>query len=103
MPLLFSKVRIIDEAKQRKTHEEVIKCLDKVENEFLPQVTVDTNEIIFDTVRYLEPVSRDLIIANNGQVPAQFAFIKKLNDTSYCKDWLHIEPYQNLIAPGNCL
>lgn len=78
----------------------MIKCLDKVENEFLPQVTVDSNEIIYDTVRYLEPVSRELIIANNGQVPAQFVFIKKLDEINFCKDWLHIEPYQSLIAPG---
>ncbi|KAK6633561.1 hypothetical protein RUM44_004168 [Polyplax serrata] len=98
--LFDSKIQVIDESKQRKTHEEVIKCLDKVENEFLPQVTVDSNEIIYDTVRYLEPVSKELIIANNGQVPAQFVFIKKLNDASFCKDWLHIEPYQSLIAPG---
>ncbi|EEB13064.1 Type II inositol-1,4,5-trisphosphate 5-phosphatase precursor, putative [Pediculus humanus corporis] len=98
--LFDSKVHIIDEGKQRKTHEEVIKCLDKMENEFLPQVTVDSNEIIYDTVRYLEPVTKELIIANNGQVPAQFAFIKKLNETSFCKEWLRIEPYQSLIAPG---
>ena len=71
-----------------------------MENEFLPQVTVDSNEIIYDTVRYLEPVTKELIIANNGQVPAQFAFIKKLNETSFCKEWLRIEPYQSLIAPG---
>lgn len=61
---------------------------------------VDSNEIIFDTIRYLEPVSKDLIIANTGQVPAQFEFIKKLDDTSFCKEWLHIEPYEGLIAPG---
>ncbi|KAL0281009.1 UNVERIFIED_CONTAM: hypothetical protein PYX00_002139 [Menopon gallinae] len=95
-----SKVRVIDEAKQRKTHEEVIKCLDKLENEYLPQVMVDNNEIFYDTVRYMEPVSRELIIANTGQVPARFIFIKKLEDASYCKDWLHIEPYKCLIAPG---
>lgn len=98
--LNFQQVRIIDEAKQRKTHEEVIKCLDKLENEFLPQVMVDSNEIIYDTIHYLEPVSKELIIANTGQVPAQFEFIKKLDDTSFCKDWLHIDPYEGLIAPG---
>lgn len=30
----------------------------------------------------------------------QFEFIKKLDDTSYCKDWLHIEPYTGFIKPG---
>ncbi|XP_071643159.1 inositol polyphosphate 5-phosphatase OCRL isoform X2 [Temnothorax longispinosus] len=95
-----SQIRIIDTAKYRKIHEEVMKKLDKLENEFLPQVMVDTTDIIFDILRFLEPSSKELIIANTGQVPVQFEFIKKLDDTSYCKDWLHIEPYTGFIKPG---
>lgn len=34
------------------------------------------------------------------KVPVQFEFIKKLDDSSYCKDWLHIEPYTGFIMPG---
>lgn len=45
-----------------------MKKLDKLENEFLPQVMVDNTEIIFDTLRFLEPQSKELIIANTGQV-----------------------------------
>lgn len=50
-----------------------MKKLDKLENEFLPQVMVDNTEVIFDTIRYLESQTRDLIIANTGQVSAHFA------------------------------
>ncbi|XP_050457217.1 type II inositol 1,4,5-trisphosphate 5-phosphatase isoform X1 [Cataglyphis hispanica] len=95
-----SQIRIIDMTKYRKIHEEVMKKLDKLENEFLPQVMVDTTDIIFDVLKFLEPSSKELIIANTGQVPVQFEFIKKLDDTSYCKDWLHIEPYTGFIKPG---
>ncbi|XP_011706727.1 PREDICTED: inositol polyphosphate 5-phosphatase OCRL-1-like, partial [Wasmannia auropunctata] len=95
-----SQIRIIDTAKYRKIHEEVMKKLDKLENEFLPQVMVDTTDIIFDILKFLEPSSKELIIANTGQVPVQFEFIKKLDDTNYCKDWLHIEPYTGFIKPG---
>lgn len=45
-----------------------MKKLDKLENEFLPQVMVDTTEIIFDNVFFLESQNKDLIIANTGQV-----------------------------------
>lgn len=45
-----------------------MKKLDRLENEFLPQVMVDTTEIIFDKVHFLEAQSKDLIIANTGQV-----------------------------------
>ncbi|XP_012276603.1 inositol polyphosphate 5-phosphatase OCRL-1 isoform X2 [Orussus abietinus] len=95
-----SQIRVIDKVKYRKIHEEVMKKLDKLENEFLPQVMVDTTEVIFDTLKFLEPSSKELIIANTGQVPVQFEFIKKLDDISYCKDWLHIEPYTGFIKPG---
>ncbi|XP_076663441.1 oculocerebrorenal syndrome of Lowe [Andrena cerasifolii] len=95
-----SQIRIIDVAKYRKTHEEVMKKLDKLENEFLPQVMVDTTDIIFDTLKFLEPSSKELIIANTGQVPVQFEFIKKLGDNNYCKDWLDIEPFKGFIKPG---
>lgn len=67
---LSSQIRVIDAVRYRKVHEEVMKKLDKLENEFLPQVMVDNTEVIFDTIRYLEPQTRDLIIANTGQVSA---------------------------------
>lgn len=45
-----------------------MKKLDKLENEFLPQVMVDSTEVIFDTLRFLEAKTKELIIANTGQV-----------------------------------
>ncbi|KAL7289736.1 hypothetical protein TKK_0016344 [Trichogramma kaykai] len=95
-----SQVRVIDVAKYRKIHEDLMKKLDKLENEFLPQVTVDTTEVIFETLRFDEPCSKELIVANTGQVPVEFEFIKKLDDASYCKDWLSITPYTDFIEPG---
>lgn len=52
-----------------------MKKLDKLENEFLPQVMVDTTEIIFDKVCFLEAQNKDLIIANTGQVSKNINFI----------------------------
>ncbi|KAJ1528351.1 hypothetical protein ONE63_006771 [Megalurothrips usitatus] len=98
--LFESQIRVIDVVKYRKVHEEVMKKLDKLENEFLPQVTVDNTEIIFDIVRFLEPQSQELIIANTGQVPVDFEFIKKLDDSKYCKEWLNIDPAASSIKPG---
>lgn len=54
--------------KYRKIHEEVMKKLDKLENEFLPQVMVDTTEIIYNVLKFYEPSGKELIIANTGQV-----------------------------------
>ncbi|XP_077297581.1 type II inositol 1,4,5-trisphosphate 5-phosphatase-like [Arctopsyche grandis] len=98
--LFISQVKVIDLKKYRKVHEDVIKKLDKLENEFLPHVTVEPTEIIFDNVKYLEPQAQEVCIANTGQVPVQFEFIKKLEESTYCKDWLNIEPYTKCLNPG---
>uniref|UniRef100_A0A1Y1K9C3 Rho-GAP domain-containing protein n=1 Tax=Photinus pyralis TaxID=7054 RepID=A0A1Y1K9C3_PHOPY len=98
--LFKSEICVVDQNKYRKVHEEVLKKMDKLENEFLPQVTVDQSEVIFDTVKFREPQHREIIIANTGQVLAEFEFIKKLDDVSYCKEWLSITPFSGCIKPG---
>lgn len=95
-----SEVKVIDETKYRKIYEEVMKKLDKLENEFLPQVTLDKLEVNFDKVHFIESKIQIITIANTGQVPVQFEFKKKLNDTRYCKDWLSIKPYMSFLKPG---
>ncbi|CAH0554929.1 unnamed protein product [Brassicogethes aeneus] len=95
-----SEISVIDEAKYKEIHEDLLRTMDKQENEYLPQVTIDKTEIAFDLVKFEEPQIQELIIANTGVVPAEFEFIKKLDDDSYCKDWLKILPYYGSINPG---
>lgn len=66
-----------------------MKKLDKLENEFLPQVMVDNTEVIFDTVRFLEAQSRILMIANTGK----FEFILTMNlfYRSLQKNWQYFK------------
>ncbi|KFM68462.1 Type II inositol-1,4,5-trisphosphate 5-phosphatase, partial [Stegodyphus mimosarum] len=95
-----SNVKVVDISKYRKIYEEVMKKLDKLENEFLPQVTLDKLEVNFEKVHFIESKVQTITIANTGQVPVQFEFKKKLNDTRYCKDWLSIKPYMSFLKPG---
>lgn len=95
-----SEIKIIDKEKYRKVYEEVIKKLDKFENEQIPQVMVDQTEIDFGVVKYLELQMRTMTIANTGQVGVAFEFIKKLDQASFCKEWLIVEPYKKYIHPG---
>lgn len=37
------------------------------------------------------------------KVPAVFEFIKKLDEESYCKEWLRITPFSGCIKPGKSL
>ncbi|EFA09929.2 inositol polyphosphate 5-phosphatase OCRL [Tribolium castaneum] len=99
--LFKSEISVIDQNKFRRVHEDLLKKMDKLENEFLPQVMVDQTEVVFDLVKFREPQAREIIIANTGQVPAEFEFIKKLDEATYCKDWLRITPFCGTIDPGD--
>ena len=61
---------------------------------------VDTTDIMFDTVRFMEPAHRSLAIANTGQVPVQFEFIKKPGEDRFCRPWLLVEPSSGFIMQG---
>ncbi|KAK4295648.1 hypothetical protein Pmani_031812 [Petrolisthes manimaculis] len=98
--IFMAGIKVVDTRRYRRIYEEVMKKLDKLENEFLPQVTIDTTEIILEPVKFYQSQTKYLTIANTGQVPVQFEFIKKLNDVTYCKPWLSIRPYSNFITPG---
>ena len=76
---------MINPVKYRRVYEEALKRMDKLENEFLPQVTVDIpganmaphsqrNEIHFGNIRFLEPVKKTFTVANTGQVGSPQVF-----------------------------
>jgi len=101
--LFDSSVKVVDPGKYKIVYQDVMKKLDRLENECLPQVSVDKTDVCFDQVIFREPVVRYLTIANTGQVVVLFSFLKKPNQTSYCKDWLRANPCSGKIRPGATL
>jgi len=100
--LLRSGVKVVDRDKERRVYEEIMKQLDKQENEYLPQVMVDTNEITFaEGVRFMEGQTSYLTAANTGAVPVEFEFIKKDKDKTRFPAWLSVEPSNGFIMPGD--
>uniref|UniRef100_A0A3Q2XJN3 phosphoinositide 5-phosphatase n=1 Tax=Hippocampus comes TaxID=109280 RepID=A0A3Q2XJN3_HIPCM len=71
----------------KKTLEEIVRNLDKMENECIPSVTLSKREFHFEEVKYMAHQARTLSIVNDGQVPCQFEFIRKPNEATYCKPW----------------
>ena len=61
-------VRVVDRNKRQRIKEDIMKKFDMLENDFLPQVMVDQTEVTFETVRFMEPVSKTIAVANTGQV-----------------------------------
>lgn len=44
--------------------------------------------------------AQTLTLHNDGQVPCQFEFIQKLDESAYCKPWLAANPPKGYVAQG---
>lgn len=94
-------VKVVNVEQERQVMEDVIRTLDRHENDNLPQVKLSATEIIFKDVQFLEKQTATLEVENTGQVPAQFAFIAKLDETEYCQPWLSVKPPMGIISKGS--
>ncbi|CAG5118177.1 unnamed protein product, partial [Candidula unifasciata] len=95
-------VRVIDQQRYKFVYEEVMKKLDRMENEYLPQIKLDKTECVFKDVKFLEVQSQTVTVANVGQVPVEFEFVNKLNEPSFCRPWLKVTPSKSVIQEGQC-
>ncbi|XP_077431575.1 type II inositol 1,4,5-trisphosphate 5-phosphatase isoform X1 [Vanacampus margaritifer] len=98
--LLVLGIKRVNAESYKKTFEEIVRNLDKMENECIPSVTLSKREFHFENVKYMEHQARTLSIVNDGQVPCQFEFIQKPNEDTYCKPWLTANPNKGFIAQG---
>ncbi|XP_037812970.1 type II inositol 1,4,5-trisphosphate 5-phosphatase [Lucilia sericata] len=86
-------IKTRDDNLYKKVHEEVLKLLDKRENESQPQITVEKTIIDFGLVRFNEPAVSDFTVSNACPIPVDFEFKRKdppINDI--CERWLRVEP-----------
>ena len=89
----------MNKEKRKRIYEDLMKRMDKLENEFLPQVELDRLELDFSAVKFLEPKMMQIGITNTGQIPVQYGFVNKLNDPHFCKPWLKIKNFSDIIMP----
>ncbi|KAL4233663.1 hypothetical protein ACF0H5_008345 [Mactra antiquata] len=96
-------IKVVETKRYKKVYEDIMKKLDRLENDFLPQVTLAQKEFQFKDIKFGEPREQILAIANIGQVPVTYEFINKLEEDSYCKEWLSVEPYTCVVFPGDSI
>ncbi|XP_038077860.1 inositol polyphosphate 5-phosphatase OCRL-like [Patiria miniata] len=96
-------VKVVDEKKFKQVVEEEIRKLDRQENDALPQVALSLNHLEFKDVRYMEPQTLTLDVANVGQVNTVAKFVNKLEDKHFCKDWLKVEPVEVFMMPADTM
>lgn len=93
-------VRVVNEELYRKTLEEIVRSLDKMENANIPSVTLSKREFCFENVKYMQLQTESFTI-HNGQVPCQFEFINKPDENTYCKQWLTAKPSRGFLLPDS--
>ncbi|KAG5681858.1 hypothetical protein PVAND_011265 [Polypedilum vanderplanki] len=93
-----------DEKKFKRVHEEVLKTVDKYENDNQPQMTVAETDLDFGILRYHEMYSRELLVANNCHLPVHFKFLSKdIVSSSVCEDWIRISHKSGELLTGNSM
>ncbi|XP_053287675.1 type II inositol 1,4,5-trisphosphate 5-phosphatase isoform X1 [Pleuronectes platessa] len=93
-------IKRVNSEAYKKTFEEIVRNIDKMENECIPSVTLSKQEFHFKDVKFMQHQAETLSLLNDGQVPCQFEFIQKPNEYTYCKPWLTANPPKGFIAQG---
>ncbi|KAL4657552.1 type II inositol 1,4,5-trisphosphate 5-phosphatase isoform X1 [Arapaima gigas] len=94
-------IKVVKEELYKKTFEDIVRNLDKMENECIPSVSLSKREFYFKDVKFMQHQAETLTIFNDGQVPCQFEFIQKLDEPSYSKLWLAANPSKGFLAQGS--
>ncbi|XP_062818573.1 type II inositol 1,4,5-trisphosphate 5-phosphatase isoform X1 [Anolis carolinensis] len=93
-------VKVVDEELYRQVFEDIVRSLDKMENDSIPSVTLSKREFFFRDVKYMQ-LQVETFSIRNGPVPCQFAFINKPDEESYCKQWLTANPSKGFLLPDS--
>lgn len=88
-----TKIKTHDMAKLKRVQEEVLKAVDKRENDSQPQIVAEPTLIDFGLVRFNEPVVRDFHVHNICLQQVDFVFkVQSPPVNAICEKYVHVEP-----------
>ena len=100
-----------DDSLLKEEHAVVLRMLDRLENECMPDAEINTNVLDFGTVQFMgKAIVRELVLENTGQVALNYAFVPKgamdgevgggLSKEPVCGPWMWIDPIQGMLPRG---
>ncbi|KAJ2159234.1 hypothetical protein GGF46_003164 [Coemansia sp. RSA 552] len=90
----------IDQESRRAVYREVLRELDRFENECIPTAALSSTIVDYGDVHFGRAVRRKLSLSNSGQVPLEFSFMPTPDRTSIAPKWLQIAPDGGMLLPG---
>ncbi|XP_016145873.1 type II inositol 1,4,5-trisphosphate 5-phosphatase [Sinocyclocheilus grahami] len=96
--LLEIGIKVVNEESYKRTFEEIVRHIDRMENDCIPSVSLSQREFLFHDVKFMQHQAKTVTVYNDGQVPCQFEFIPKLDEPTYCKPWLTANPAKGFLA-----
>eukprot|EP00158_Paraphelidium_tribonemae_P005747 Partr_v1_DN27507_c0_g1_i1_m30757 putative Synaptojanin len=93
----------VDLKRFNEVNKDILRNLDRMENDAMPDCKLNINSLNFGDIRYLEPVHRDIVLENVGGVIARARFVPKLDEKRVCRDWMWINPPMSVVMPKDKL
>ncbi|KAL3122896.1 hypothetical protein niasHT_010296 [Heterodera trifolii] len=97
------QVKKVDRPRRSAIYEQLLREVDKRQNELLPQITLSNTEFHFGTVLFDQPSLAVLTITNTGQTPTHFSFKPARPEADRLEEWLTITPLSSFIDVGGAV
>jgi len=98
--LFAVQTRVTLPQRRAAVYRELVRELDKLENESLPNAELSANQLEFGEVRFLCAREQQLELLNSGQVVVRYRFIPKFDERTVCPPWLQVSPLFGMLVPG---
>ncbi|KAJ3023387.1 UNVERIFIED_CONTAM: hypothetical protein HDU68_008622 [Siphonaria sp. JEL0065] len=98
-----AQIRTVDDSKKETISEELMKVLDKLENDSLPRLEVAEDIVSFGDVKFWDASTRCVHVKNTGNVVAHFKFLAKGKDLVAAKPFYFMSPQTGTLFPGDVM
>lgn len=97
-----SQCSVVDAEQQRKVLGSIVRALDSIENQSIPDASLSSNQLQFQDLRFMEPQSQSITLQNTGQVQYGVAWVR-FALTRGCRLWSSLGSSQSWMSKSYTL